>query len=175
MVDSKKGANMASKANFTPEEWSRISGSAMVAGMAVTASDPSGLWGLLKEGMAGGWALLEARQSATANELIKAVAADFTTPETREATRKALQSKFKVQNISEIKGKAIDELRAVSELLDAKAPSDAAGFKNWLRDIAQKAAEAANEGGFLGFGGVPVSDAEKATLAEIAGALNVRS
>jgi hypothetical protein len=39
-------------------------------------------------------------------------------------------------------------------LLDAKAPQDAAAFKTWLRDIAQKAAEAANEGGFLGFGGV---------------------
>jgi hypothetical protein len=57
-------------------------------------------------------------------------------------------------------------------LLDAKAPQDAAAFKTWLRDIAQKAAEAANEGGFLGFGGIAVSDAEKATLAEISTALN---
>ena len=37
---------------------------------------------------------------------------------------------------------------------------------------APKAAEAANEGGFMGFGGVAVSDAEKATLAEISNALN---
>jgi hypothetical protein len=166
---------MANKASFTQEEWSRISGSAMVVGMAVTASDPSGLWGLLKEGMAGGWALVEARQNPQANELIKAVAADFTTPETREATRNALQSKFKVQQTSEIKTKAMDELRAVSALLDAKAPGDAAAFKDWLRDIAQKAAEAANEGGFLGFGGVPVSEAERATLAEISTALSARA
>jgi hypothetical protein len=32
-------------------------------------------------------------------------------------------------------------------------------------------AEASKEGGFLGFGGVQVSEAEKATLAEIATAL----
>jgi hypothetical protein len=32
-------------------------------------------------------------------------------------------------------------------------------------------AEASTEGGFLGFGGVKVSDAEKATLADIAKAL----
>jgi hypothetical protein len=32
-------------------------------------------------------------------------------------------------------------------------------------------AEAAKEGGVLGFGGVPVSDAEKATLADISKAL----
>jgi hypothetical protein len=166
---------MANKTSFTQDEWSRIVGSAMVVGMAVTASDPSGLWGLMKEGMAGGWALVEARQSPQANELIKAVAADFTTPETRDATRNALEAKFKVKDISEIKTKAIEELRAVSALLEAKAPGDAAAFKSWLRDIAQKAAEAANEGGFLGFGGVPVSEAETATLAEIASALNARS
>ena len=165
---------MANKANFTNDEWSRVVGSVMVTGMAVTASDPSGLWGLLKEGMAGGWALVEARQSSQANELIKAVAADFTAPETREATRTALQAKFKVQDVAEIKTNAIEELRAVSTLLEAKAPGDATAFKAWLRDIAQKAAEAANEGGFLGFGGVPVSEAEKATLADIAGALNAR-
>jgi hypothetical protein len=60
----------------------------------------------------------------------------------------------------------------VAALLDAKAPQDAAAFKTWLRDIAQRAAEAANESGFLGFGGVAVSDAEKATLAEISTALD---
>jgi hypothetical protein len=166
---------MANKASFTSEEWNRIFGSPMVVGMAVTASDPSGLWGLMKEGMAGGWAMLEARQNPQANELIKAVAADVATAETRDATRETLQAKFKVKDIAEIKAKAIEELRAVSALLDAKAPSDATAFKSWLRDIAQKAAEAANEGGFLGFGGAPVSEAETATLAEIAGALNTPS
>jgi hypothetical protein len=65
---------MASKANFTPEEWSRVLASPMVAGTAITAADPSGLWGLLKEGMAGGWAMLKANQDANANPLIKAVA-----------------------------------------------------------------------------------------------------
>ncbi len=35
---------MAGKANFTPEELTRIVASPMVAGMAITAADPSGLW-----------------------------------------------------------------------------------------------------------------------------------
>ena len=163
---------MANKASFTPAEWTRIVGSPMVVSMAVTASDPSGLWGLLKEGMAGGWAMLEARRDPQANELIKAVAEDFATAETRESTRDALQTKFKVKDVAEIRTKAIEELRAVAALLDAKAPGDAAAFKSWLQEIAQKAAEAANEGGFLGFGGVAVSQAEKATIAEIASTLN---
>ncbi len=163
---------MSTKASFTPEEWNRIFGSPMVVSMAVTASDPSGLWGLFKEGMAGGWAMLEARRAPQTNELIKAVAEDFATAETRDATRNALQTKFKVKEIAEIRTKAIEELRAVAALLDAKASGDAAAFKNWLREIAQNTAEAANEGGFLGFGGVEVSEAEKATLSEISSALN---
>ncbi len=40
---------MTAKANFTREEWARIVASPMVASMAITAADPSGLWGLLKE------------------------------------------------------------------------------------------------------------------------------
>jgi hypothetical protein len=163
---------MTTQASFTPDEWNRIVGSPMVVSMAVTASDPSGLWGLLKEGMAGGWAMLEARRDPHANELIKAVAEGFATAETRESTREALQTRFKVKDVAEIRTRAIEELRAVAALLDAKAPADAAAFKNWLQGIAQKAAEAANEGGFLGFGGVAVSEAEKATIAEIASALN---
>jgi hypothetical protein len=62
-------------------------------------------------------------------------------------------------------------LGEVSTILDAKAPADAGPFKAFLNEVAEKVAEAASEGGFLGFGGVPVSDAEKATLAQIAGAL----
>ena len=38
-------------------------------------------------------------------------------------------------------------------------------------DISQEVAEASVEGTFLGFGGMKVSDAEKATLAEIAKSL----
>ncbi|WP_205769654.1 hypothetical protein [Microvirga sp. KLBC 81] len=73
--------------------------------------------------------------------------------------------------IGELKGKAIEELRAVSALVETKAPDDATGFKAWLNEVARKAAEAGNEGGFLGFGGVTASDAERATLTEIAAAL----
>jgi hypothetical protein len=40
---------------------------------------------------------------------------------------------------------------------------DAPAFKARLQAIAQRVAEAAKDGGFMGFGGVQVSDAEKAT------------
>lgn len=164
---------MADKASFTPEEWARVVASPMVAGMAITAADPSGLWGLLKEAMSGGWALAEVKQGSQQNTLVKAIADDITTPDTRTAARDRMQAQFKGAQVGELKGRAIEELRAVSALVDTKAPEDAAGFKAWLNEVARKAAEAGNEGGFLGFGGVAVSDAERATLAEISAALGV--
>ncbi len=162
---------MADKTSFTPDEWARVVASPLLVGMAITAADPSGVWGLLKEGMAGGWALVEAKQNAQASPLVKAVAEGFSDSETRAAVQQHIQSQFKGATMPDVKAKAIGELRAVSALLDQKAPQDAGPFKAWLREVAQKAAEAGNEGGFLGFGGVAVSDAEKATLAEISGAL----
>ena len=52
-----------------------------------------------------------------------------------------------------------------------QGPQDAAGFKTWLQAIGQNVAKASSEGGFLGIGGVQVSDAEKATFADISKAL----
>jgi len=166
---------MPGKADFSPDEWSRVLASPMVAGTAITAADPSGLWGLLKEGMAGGWALLHAKQDPNSNPLVKAVAEEFADGNARTLARDRLQSIFSGAQPGEAKQRAVTELRLVSSLLDAKAPQDAAAFKAWLRDVAQKAAEAANEGGFMGFGGVAVSDAEKATLADISAALGTAS
>ena len=145
--------------------------SPMVGAIAITAADPSGVWGLLKESMAGGWAVLEARQNAHANPLVRAVAEDFATAEGRTTARAALQSRFTGAKLEKLKDMALAELRAVSDILDAKASEDAAGFKAWLQEVAQKAAEAGTEGGFLGFGGIAVSESEKATLAEISVAL----
>jgi hypothetical protein len=83
-----------------------------------------------------------------------------------------MQARFTGKNISALQETAIAELKAVSAILDLKAPNDAAAFKTWLRHVAQEAAEAGTEGGFLGFGGVAVSDAEKAVLTEISAALS---
>ena len=45
---------MAGKSNFTSDEWKVLLQSVIAAGIAVTAAEPSGLWGLLKESFAGG-------------------------------------------------------------------------------------------------------------------------
>ena len=75
---------MANKNDFTPEEWAKVLESIMVAGIAVSAADPSGLWGTLKEAAAGSLALAAAKRDPNSNELIKAAIADFETS-SREA------------------------------------------------------------------------------------------
>ncbi len=161
---------MADKTSFTKEEWALLLQSPVIAGMAITAADPSGLWGLMKESLAAGGALAQAKNDP--NALVKAVAADFTTSEGRSAAREGLQEKLSGSKPSEIKAQSVELLKQVSALLAAKAPEDAPAFKQWLRQISQHTAEAAAEGGSLfGIGGVQVSDAEKATLTEISSAL----
>jgi hypothetical protein len=164
---------MADKSSFTKDEWTSLLKSPMIAGMAVTAADPSGLWGLLKESFAGGAALSKVATDANANGLVKAVVADFSTSEGRSAARDGLKAEFSGGKPADIKTKSIDSLRQVSALLSAKAPADASAFKAWLHHISQSTAEAASEGGSLFGGGVQVSDAEKATLSDISSALGV--
>jgi len=162
---------MADKSNFAPDEWKLLLESVMMASIAITAAEPSGLWGLLQESFAGGTELAKAKMDPGANPLVKAVAADFGTSEGRSIARDGLREKLKAGTPAAIKAQCIDTLREAGQLLDAKAPADSAAFKGWLRQISQHVAEAAKEGGFLGIGGVAVSDAEKATLAEISNAL----
>ncbi len=163
---------MVDKSAFTDEEWRLILASPMLAGMAVTLADPSGIFGTMKESFAGAGALLTAKKDAGANAIAKAIAADFDTPAGRTVARDGIKADLKGKSPAEMKAKALDGLRQVNAILSAKAPDDAPGFRAWLKDIAKKAAEASTEGGFLGFGGVRVSEAEKATLAELHTALS---
>jgi hypothetical protein len=141
---------MTNKQNFAPEEWAKIRESAMLASLAVTAADPSGLIGLMK-----------------------ALVSDFETSEVQKQLREDLKQRFRGAKPADITSRSIEALAEVARLLDAKAPGEATEFKTWLYGISKKVAEASKEGGFLGFGGVEVSDAEKATLDQVGRALNL--
>lgn len=162
---------MIDKSTFTPEEWSQILASPMLAGLAVTLADPSGLFGTMKEGTSSARALLEARNGEPAGSLAKVIADEFSTSAGRASAREAIKLDMTAGKPAELKVQALSALANVNSILKAKAGDDAPAFRSWLKSIAQDAAEAAREGGFLGFGGEKVSEAEKATLAEIEQAL----
>ena len=57
--------------------------------------------------------------------------------------------------------------------MSAKSADEVDEYRRFLLDVAQKAAEASKEGGFLGIGAVLVSDQEKAAIARLTEALGV--
>lgn len=162
---------MASKADFSPDEWNQLLQSVLLAGLTVTAADPSGPIGLVKEGYASSKELMAAKADPAANGLVKAVVADFETAEGRTHAREALKASMSAGDKAAFHTRMLDQLKSTGSLLDAKAPEDAPAFKAWLQQIADRVASASNEGGFLGFGGVQVSDAERQALSDIAAAL----
>ena len=164
---------MADKSNFTPDEWKLLLESVTMAGVAISAADPSGLWGLLKESFAEGAALVAAKSDPTTKPLIKAVVTDFETSQGRSTARDGLKEKLSGLKPAELTARCIETLGQAGVLVDAKAPDDAAAFKGWLRQISQHVAEASKEGGFFGSSGAPVSDKEKATLQQISSALKL--
>jgi hypothetical protein len=97
---------MANKTSFSTEEWQQLLASPMVAAMAVTAADPSGLFGLVKEGFAASGALASARSDAAANPLIKAVVAEFETSQGRTAARDYLKIQFAGSQAASVKPNA---------------------------------------------------------------------
>ena len=73
-------------------------------------------------------------------------------------------------------GKALIEgCRQAAAVVLSKSPAEADEYKKWLVSIATRAAGASKEGGFLGFGGTVVSEAESSAISELASALGVSS
>lgn len=156
---------MSVKDAFSGEEWPRIVRSPMVAGFAVTAADPGGLIGAVQE--AGAMAGRIGRSDATDPPIVAAIKETFQTPEGRKAAQAGVKDLVKGRTPAEAADAAVAELGAVMALVSAKQPGEAQALATYLRGIAQAVAEAAKEGGFLGFGGTAISEAEHATLAEI--------
>jgi len=159
---------MTTKADYTAEEWERLTKGPFMAAMTVVAASPSGPIGVITELSAIGQVLEGASQSGETNALINTLVSDI------KAGDRPAGPTEQVQRPEEIKALALPTCQEVATLLTRKAPApEAEGYKRWLLTVSQRVAEAAKEGGFLGIGGVRVSEAEQATLAEIAGALGV--
>ena len=152
---------MTTKSDFTDEEWARLERAPMVAGMAISLADPGGPIEAIKESMAAIKTVIEAAQSGGRGELVDAVAKDVAD---KARQRHSPLGDFKPRG-RDAGEQILDELRAVNELLTQKAtPEEAAAFREWLQTAAKRAADAAKEGGFLGFNAKRVSEGEQQML-----------
>jgi hypothetical protein len=158
--------SMASKADFTPEEWKTIVAAAPMVGLAVTCASPNGPWGVMKELLSMGMAMAEMLQKGSSNPLIAELAADLKARQTKVEPLQGLKDP------EQCKESALNHVRAVNDLINRKVkPEEADEFKKWLLAIGRGVAEASNEGGIFGIGGERVSEAEKNVLRQIAFAL----
>ena len=143
-----------------------------LSGVAVTAADPSGLMGL-KESFASANAVVSEKTDPVPASSSSLWSPNSRRPRAGRGSAKHLKARLAGASQADVSQRAVKALGEVSALLDAKAPTEAAAFKMWLRTISSKVADAATEGGTLGFGGVKVSEKEKATLNDIAKALGI--
>jgi hypothetical protein len=152
---------MTSREAFTDEEWARLERAPFVAGMAISLADPGGPIEAVKETMAPMKTVIETARSGAGGELVDAVARSV---EEQLQKRRNPLGDFKPRGA--LAGEQVlDELRAVNDLVTEKAtPEEAAGYRNWLLAAAKRAAEAAKEGGFMGFRAERVSEGEQQML-----------
>jgi hypothetical protein len=156
---------MTGKADFTDEEWTRLKRAPFIAGMAISLSDPGGPIELVKETAATLKTVTGAVGDQQRGELVGAVAAEAI------ADAKAHRNPFgDFKPKGALAGQEIlEEIAAVNRIVTAKAGSeDAEAYRTWLNDAAREAADAAKEGGFLGFHAVRVSEGEQRMLDKLA-------
>lgn len=156
---------MAFEEQFGEEDWQTVVRGPFQAALAIVAADPGGILAAAKEG---GALASVMRAGDGAGGLVDELVADIRSD---RPSRKEIG--IKRQPKDQALAAAIDAMKAAVAVVEAKAPAEAAGYKTWLYGISERLANAAKEGGLLGFGGELVSDDEQAALDQIRAALGV--
>ena len=148
---------MTTKDAFTEEEWPRVVRAPLVAGLAISLADPGGPIEAAKESMA---TLKSATNPPSREQLLAEVALEIQAM-AQQRTNPLKGFKPRTDPGEEV----LAEIGAVQGIVAAKAtPEEAAAFGQWMVKAAQAAADAAKDGGFLGFGGAQVSAREQAMI-----------
>jgi hypothetical protein len=146
---------MTKKADFNAEEWDTVVEGPVFAGLAVIAADRGGT---IRESLAMGRVYQEARQQQGQSDLLD----DLVGSQPSIDKARAQESGGDVAAIAK------ERLTQAMSLLEAKAtPDEIDAYKKFVMTVAQAAAAAHKEGGFLGIGGQKVSEAEETALDEI--------
>lgn len=164
---------MATQAAFTAQEWALLRLAPSLVAGGTTAADPSGLFASIKEATAGARGMSDAFKSGSGLELFAALAADRSIPGMPDP-KTLLGEGSREQQMQNFKNAVLDRVKSAVDIVARKSsPAEADAYRRMLADVAEKAAGASTEGGFLGFGGVRVSDKEQAFITEVKRAAGV--
>lgn len=143
---------MTKQADFTPEEWTQVLEGPPSAGVLVITASRGGTF---RETFSMGKAYAEARQRHGQSELLDEIVA---------ARPKTDQARY--HSAEELKEHALQHIRDAVALLQAKAkPQELDDYRGFVLGLANRVAAAHSEHG------EEVSDAERAAIGEIEGAL----
>lgn len=162
---------MSSKTDISPNEWEILRDAPHYVGLAVAASGASGLIGSIAEAIAPSSAFVEAIKGN--KPLLQQICDKEQVKASIEAIKESLKGMAKngddftaIQ--ANVRNTAIEKSKAAIELLKQKGYSeDVVVYREFILNLADKVANAAKEGSFLGFGGERVSEAERNLLAEL--------
>ena len=146
---------MTTKADFSEEDWARVVRAPFVAGMAITLADPGGPIEAAKESMA---SIRAATNPPSREQLLSEVALDIQAQV--QAHHNPVKG-FRPTTGTPPGEQVLQELSETCAIVKAHAtPEEAAAFGSWLVSTAEAAANAAKEGGFMGFHAERVSARE---------------
>jgi hypothetical protein len=164
---------MAKQETFLAEEWTRLRLTPSLVSAAMTAVEPSGIFGAMKEAVAGAQGVAEAFKANAALELFAALAADRSfpaIPDMSSVTGKGSRE----EQMENFRAAVLARVRSAVELVAQKGtPAEAAAYRAMLVDVAERAANAAKEGSYFGFGGSRVSASEESLINEVKKAAGV--
>jgi methanogenic corrinoid protein MtbC1 len=153
---------VTTKGDFPEDEWTRIVRAPFVAGLAISLADPGGPIEAAKETMA---TIKAATNPPSREQLLTEVALDV---QAMTQQHRNPLGEFKLTKGEEPGKQVLEELRSVMAIVAARAtPEETAAFGQWLLATAQAAAEAAKDGGFMGFGAKQVSEGEQSMLDQV--------
>lgn len=158
-VTATEGAAMPTKADFNAEDWATLVEGPLMGAMLVVASERGGT---IRESLAVGRAYTDARKHHGENALLDAI---VSTPPSLDPAS--------LREGGDVAAHARSRLTEATGIVDAQAPADAQAYKTFVLSVAEAAANANREGGFMGIGGKPVSASEQAALDEIRATLKV--
>jgi len=162
---------MASKTDFTPEEWNTLRTAPALVGGAMMAASPDGFFSSIREAFSMGSSSFSTLKAFEGVPLLKEIMMDKDKLVDEMKARigtggdaAARRAKLHAEAIAGVK-------QAVALLVQKGTPEDVKAYRAWIGAVAEGVANAASSGGFLGFGGEKVSEAEKTFLGEVAAAL----
>jgi len=163
--------SMVTKNDFSPAEWSTLRNTQFLVGFATVMAGASGL-GTVKELFSLSQGIIENQSSGI--PLIRDLT---TTSEMQEAQNSLRQSLGGVQakpTGDDLRRRALEQVQASMTCLDQHCNAEEkTAYCRMLYGIAERVANSAREGGFLGFGGTQVSEGERSFLNDLRNALQL--